>query len=101
MVRVDSHGRVILPKQVRERLEITPGTELNIYEGDGKIVVEPVDSPERRIERMERLVAETVPEQEDATSLAGGPAAVARSIEMRFDEGPKNPTGSDRESPSV
>lgn len=75
---MDSHGRVILLKQVRERLEITPGTELDIHEGDGKIVVEPVESPDRRIERMERLVAETAPEQEDATPLAGGPAPVAQ-----------------------
>ncbi|WP_153952576.1 AbrB/MazE/SpoVT family DNA-binding domain-containing protein [Halosegnis longus] len=78
MVSVDSHGRIVLPNEVRDRLSITPGTEVEIYEENGKIVIEPADSPEQRIERMERLVAETASEQGDTTSLAEGPAPVAQ-----------------------
>jgi AbrB family looped-hinge helix DNA binding protein len=55
---VDSEGRVVLPQQVRKRLEIKPGTEVDIYEEDGKAVVEPKDDPEKVIERMEQLISE-------------------------------------------
>lgn len=56
MPTVDSKGRVVLPKEVRERLGIGPGTEVEIREEEGKAVVEPEDDPERIIERMERLI---------------------------------------------
>lgn len=59
MTTVDSKGRVVLPKEVRERLGITPGTEVEVREEDGKAVVEPEDDPERILDRMERLVEET------------------------------------------
>jgi AbrB family looped-hinge helix DNA binding protein len=57
MVTVDSKGRVVLPREVRERLGITPGTEVKVREEDGKAVVEPQDDPDEIIERMEELVA--------------------------------------------
>ncbi|MFC6756740.1 MULTISPECIES: AbrB/MazE/SpoVT family DNA-binding domain-containing protein [Haloarcula] len=59
MAKVDSKGRVVLPQELRERLGITPGTEVEVREEDGKAVVEPEDGPDEIIERMERLVAET------------------------------------------
>jgi len=59
MAKVDSKGRVVLPQELRERLGITPGTEVEVREEDGKAVVEPEDDPEEVIERMERLVTET------------------------------------------
>ncbi|PSP80328.1 AbrB/MazE/SpoVT family DNA-binding domain-containing protein [Halobacteriales archaeon QS_4_69_225] len=64
MPTVDSKGRIALPETVRERLEITPGTEVTVREEDGKIVVEPAEDPDAVIERMERLVAETSVERE-------------------------------------
>jgi len=57
MVKVDSKGRVVLPKEVREALGIAPGTEVEVHAEGGKAVVEPEDDPERIIERMEELVA--------------------------------------------
>ncbi len=33
---------------------MTPGTEVTIYEESGTAVVEPEDTPERSIERMDR-----------------------------------------------
>lgn len=56
MVKVDSKGRIVLPKDLRERLGITPGTEVDIIEEDGKAVVEPEDNPEQIIDRMESLI---------------------------------------------
>jgi AbrB family looped-hinge helix DNA binding protein len=62
MTTVDSKGRIVLPQEVRERLDITPGTEVKIHEEDGKAVVEPEDNPEQIIERMEQLIADTASE---------------------------------------
>lgn len=78
MAKVDSKGRIVLPKQVRERLGITPGTEVEIHEEDGKAVVELEDDPEQIIERMDRLLEETASEREETTSLEDGADPIAR-----------------------
>ncbi|WP_254831430.1 AbrB/MazE/SpoVT family DNA-binding domain-containing protein [Haloglomus salinum] len=78
MVKVDSKGRIVLPQEVRERLGITPGTEVDIHEEEGKAVVEPEDDPERVIERMDQLVEETSPKQSETTSLEEGADPIAR-----------------------
>ena len=78
MAKVDSKGRIVLPKEVRERLGITPGTEVDINEEDGKAVVEPEDTPEQIIERMERLIAETSSERHDTVPLDEGTDPIAK-----------------------
>lgn len=93
MVTVDSKGRVVIPQDLRERLGITPGTEVAVREEDGKAVVEPEDDPERVIERMERLVEEASSGRGETTPPDGlGPAArrhreaVRRGAEADGDE---------------
>jgi AbrB family looped-hinge helix DNA binding protein len=71
MPTVDSKGRVVLPQELRERLGITPGTEVEIHEENGKAVVTPEDEPERIIERMERLVEETAARRGETAPLDG------------------------------
>jgi len=78
MTKVDSKGRIVLPKEVRERLGITPGTEVDIHEEDGKAVVEPEDNPEQVIDRMEQLITETTPEREETSPLEGGADPIAQ-----------------------
>jgi AbrB family looped-hinge helix DNA binding protein len=78
MPTVDSKGRIVLPKALRERLGIEPGTEVEVREEDGKAVVEPEDDPERVIERMERLVSETAAEGGEREPLEGDVEPVAR-----------------------
>lgn len=56
MTTVDSKGRVVLPKEVRDRLDIAPGTEVEIEEEDGRVVVKPEKDPDRIVERLESLV---------------------------------------------
>ncbi|MDF9744094.1 AbrB/MazE/SpoVT family DNA-binding domain-containing protein [Natrinema salsiterrestre] len=56
MVTVDSKGRVVLPQEVRNRLGISPGTEVEIREENGKAVVEPEDEPDRIVDDFERLI---------------------------------------------
>lgn len=63
MVTVDSEGRVVLPQDVRERLDISPRTEVTVRERDGVAVVEPENDPEWIIERMEALI-EDAPDAE-------------------------------------
>jgi AbrB family looped-hinge helix DNA binding protein len=57
MPKVDSKGRVVLPQELRERLDIGPGEEVEIHEEDGRLVVEPERDSEEIIDRMEELVA--------------------------------------------
>lgn len=69
MTKVDSKGRIVLPQEVRERLGITPGSEVDIHEEDGKAVVEPEDDPDDIVTRMEQLVEETSSERSETTPL--------------------------------
>lgn len=78
MAKVDSKGRIVLPHDIRERLGITPGSEVDIHEEDGKAVVEPEDNPEQIIERMEQLVEEASSGRGETTPLEGTPDPVAQ-----------------------
>jgi len=63
MTKVDSKGRIVLPREVRERLGVTPGTEVEVREEDGRGIVEPEDEPERILKRMETIVGEIADEE--------------------------------------
>ncbi|RDZ48205.1 AbrB/MazE/SpoVT family DNA-binding domain-containing protein [Haloferax sp. Atlit-19N] len=78
MTKVDSKGRVVLPKDVRERLGIAPGTEVDIHEEDGKAVVEPRDDPDEILARMEQLIAETSSKREETTPRIEGVDPIAQ-----------------------
>ncbi|WP_049890208.1 AbrB/MazE/SpoVT family DNA-binding domain-containing protein [Natronorubrum sulfidifaciens] len=78
MVKVDSKGRIVLPKEVRERLGMTPGTEVTVHEEDGNAVVVPENDPDEILERMERLVAETASERGETTPRTEGTDPIAR-----------------------
>jgi AbrB family looped-hinge helix DNA binding protein len=69
MAKIDSKGRVVLPQEVRERLGITAGTEVEIREEDGKAVIEPEDDPAEILDRMERLVDEAASEDKETKPL--------------------------------
>jgi AbrB family looped-hinge helix DNA binding protein len=78
VAKVDSKGRIVLPKELREDLGITPGTEVEIREEDGRAVVKPEDDPEAVLERMEELVAEASSECAETTALDDGVEPAAR-----------------------
>lgn len=90
MVKVDSKGRVVLPQEVRERLGITPGGEVEIREEDGKVIVEPEDDPEQIIDRMERLIQETSSRSGETTPLDEGVSPVARKHRAAVRRGAEN-----------
>lgn len=56
MAKVDSKGRIVLPKAVRERLGLAPGSEVDVREEDGRAVVEPEESAEQIIDDLERRI---------------------------------------------
>lgn len=71
MTTVDAKGRIVLPKDVRERLGISPGTVVEVREEDGRAVIEPEDDPEDVIRRMEQLIAEYSETNRETTPLTG------------------------------
>ncbi|WP_328517210.1 AbrB/MazE/SpoVT family DNA-binding domain-containing protein [Haladaptatus caseinilyticus] len=54
--KIDSKGRIALLQNVRRRLGITPGTEVEIHEEDGKAVIEPEDKPDQIIADLETII---------------------------------------------
>lgn len=81
---MDAEGRIVLPQELRDRLGLTPGTEVAVREKDGKAVVEPEDDPERIIDRMERLIEETSSGRAETSSLADGIDPIARKHRDRI-----------------
>ncbi|WP_197409689.1 AbrB/MazE/SpoVT family DNA-binding domain-containing protein [Haloferax profundi] len=43
MVKVDSEGGIVIPKELREKLGLVPGTRVEIWVEDGKAVIEAKD----------------------------------------------------------
>lgn len=56
MPTVDAKGRIVLPKDVRERLGLTAGSEVEVREDDGRVVVEPEDDPAEILSDQEALI---------------------------------------------
>lgn len=54
---VDEVGRIVLPKPLRERLRLTPGTKVDVSEYGGGLHVTPMSRTARVEERSGRLVA--------------------------------------------
>jgi len=51
IVRLSSKGQLVLPKNVRERLALKQGLELNVELREGKIILEPVRQETRTVWR--------------------------------------------------
>jgi len=62
MVTVDSKGRIVLPKEVRDRLGIEAGSEVEVRTDDGRAVIEPEREPAEIVERLEDLVDDAAPD---------------------------------------
>lgn len=57
-ITIDSAGRVVIPKSIRDELGLRGGEELEIVERDGRIEIEPVPTPMRLVRKGAVLVAE-------------------------------------------
>jgi AbrB family looped-hinge helix DNA binding protein len=56
---IDSAGRIVVPKRLREELHFNPGQELEVRAVDGRLEIEHPTTPIRLEERDEQLVAVT------------------------------------------
>ncbi|MHA1731299.1 MAG: AbrB/MazE/SpoVT family DNA-binding domain-containing protein [Promethearchaeota archaeon] len=43
---MSTKGQVVIPKEIRDKLGITPRTKLRVYEQDGKVILEPSVDPD-------------------------------------------------------
>lgn len=59
---IDAAGRVVIPKELRDRLGLSRGRPVEIRERDGRIEIEPAVTPMRLVRRSGGCVA--VPEEE-------------------------------------
>lgn len=73
MATIDSKGRVTLPQDLRERLGLSPGTEVEISAQGERVVIEPERDPEEISERMDELLGDlerTAREEESMDQFA-------------------------------
>jgi AbrB family looped-hinge helix DNA binding protein len=54
---IDSGGRVVIPKAIRDRLGLGPGTVVDVAEHEGHIEMAPVEAPVELVEVNGALVA--------------------------------------------
>ena len=64
---IDSAGRIVVPKALRDALGFVPGQRLEIRASDGKLEIEPLPTPMRLERRKGALVA--VPEEGELPTL--------------------------------
>lgn len=57
-ITIDAGGRVVIPKSIRERLGLAPGSEVELAEADGRVEIRPALSPMELVEVDGRLVAQ-------------------------------------------
>ena len=56
-IAIDSAGRLVVPKAIREEAEVRPGMPLTIRCRDGRIEIEPAPQPVTRIKKGRVAVA--------------------------------------------
>lgn len=58
LATIDAGGRVVVPKEIRERLGLRPGTQVELTEVDGVLEVAPSVTPMTVVERHGLVVLE-------------------------------------------
>ncbi|MBN2336649.1 AbrB/MazE/SpoVT family DNA-binding domain-containing protein [Candidatus Bathyarchaeota archaeon] len=60
-VVVDSKGRILIPKELRDKVGLKPGSGARLEEKDGRIIITPPLSPQAFIREMEGFISEGEP----------------------------------------
>ncbi len=60
-ITVDDRGRILIPREIRKRLGLHPGTNAQLDVEDHRLIITPPVSPEQFIEQMEGLIVEGEP----------------------------------------
>lgn len=75
-IPIDKAGRVVLPKEVRERLGVQPGTELEVIEEANRIILRPVEKEAKTVVKNGLLVI--VPDKDYTRYGEEDPVKLAR-----------------------
>jgi AbrB family looped-hinge helix DNA binding protein len=54
---IDSAGRIVIPKALRQALDLKPGQPLEIRAGDGRLEIEVAPTPVKLVKRGKGVVA--------------------------------------------
>jgi len=57
LATIDAGGRIVVPKEVRERLGLRPGSRIVLREVQGRLEISPATTPVRLVEHEGVLVA--------------------------------------------
>ena len=68
-ITIERLGRLVIPKAIRDRHRLQPGTQLQLTEEDGRLVLTLAVSKPRFIERGKRLVLDLEGESVGTTHL--------------------------------
>jgi len=60
-VTVDERGRILIPRRIRERVGLQPGSGARLEVEENRLVIIPPISPERFIQQMEGCIKEGEP----------------------------------------
>jgi AbrB family looped-hinge helix DNA binding protein len=55
---IDGAGRLVIPKRIRDRLQLVDGAEVEVTEHDGRIEIHPAAAKVRIVETEEGVVAQ-------------------------------------------
>jgi AbrB family looped-hinge helix DNA binding protein len=54
---IDSAGRIVVPKPLRDQLGLSPGADLEVCERDGRLEIGPIPTPMTLVRRKGGVVA--------------------------------------------
>jgi len=80
-VTMDAAGRLVIPKELRERAHLEPGVPLDVTLRDGRIEIEPAPRPVKLVQRGRFRVA--VPTEPSAPLTEDIVRAVRRQLRER------------------
>lgn len=60
-VTVDDRGRILIPKEIRERIGLQPGSGARLEVEDDRLIITPPLSPEKFIQQMQGCITEGEP----------------------------------------
>lgn len=80
MPSVDSKGRIVLPKEIRDRLDLSPGSDVavELRESDQQVVVEPEPDPEETATALIEVIESESPQRDETTSPLDDVDPIAR-----------------------
>ncbi len=57
LATIDAGGRIVVPKEIRERLGLRPGSRIVLTEVEGRLEISPASTPVRLVDHEGTLVA--------------------------------------------